>query len=78
MEELRAIELLRQVLLGEKPLELSTKPTYNPTQATFTPTRATKERLVNGELIGSKRNNIQSAARKRVQQLINAQLCKDA
>ena len=52
MEELRAIKLLLQVLLGETPLELSTKPM--PTQ-----TQATNKRLVNGELIGSKRNNIQ-------------------
>ena len=43
-----------------------------------TPTQATKKRLVNGELIGSKRNNIQPASHKRVQQLIDAQLCKDA
>ena len=71
MEELRAIKLLRQVLLGEKPLELSTKPM--PTQ-----TQATKKRLVDGELIGSKRNNIQPASRKQVQQLIDAQLCKYA
>ena len=55
MEELRAIKLLCQVLLGEKPLELSTKPTSTPTQAT-------KKRLVDGELIGSKRNNIQPAS----------------
>ena len=39
---------------------------------------ATKKRLLDGELIGSKRNNNQPASRKRVQQLIDAQLCKDA
>ena len=71
MEELSAIKLLRQVLLGEKPLELSHK-------AMSTLSHATKKRLVDGELIGSKRNNIQPASRKRVQQLIYAQLCKDA
>ena len=57
MEELRAITLLRQVLLGEKPLKLSNKPMSTPTQAT-------KKRLVDGDLIGSKRNNIQTASRK--------------
>ena len=61
MEELSAIKLLRQVLLGDKPLELSNKPMS-------TLAHATKKRLVNGELIGSKRNNIQPASRKRVQQ----------
>ena len=71
MEELSAVKLFRQVLLGEKPLELSNKPMSTPTQAT-------KKRLVDGDLIGSKRNNIQPASRKRVQQLIDAQLCKDA
>ena len=71
MEELSAIKLLRQVLLGEKPLEISHKPMS-------TLAHATKKRLVDGELIGSKRNNIQPASRKQVQQLIDAQLCKDA
>ena len=61
MEELSAIKLLRQVLLGEKPLELSNKPMSTQTQAT-------KKRLVDGELIESKRNNIQPASRKQVQQ----------
>ena len=54
MEELSAIKLLRQVLLGEKPLELSNNPIH-------TLAHATKKRLVDGELIGSKRNNIQPA-----------------
>ena len=71
MEELSAIKLLRQVLLGDKPIELANKPMS-------TIAHATKTRLVNGELIRSKRNSIQPASRKRVQKLIDSQLVKDS
>ena len=71
MEELSAIKLIRQVLLGDKPLEPANKPMS-------TLAHATNTRLVNGELIESKRNSIQPASHTRVQQLIYAQLVKDS
>ena len=78
MEELQAIKLLRQVLLGENPLKLTTKPTLTPTTQQSSPkSHATKKRVVNGEIIGSKHNTIKSASRTRVQQLIDAQLQED-
>ena len=78
MEELQSIKLLRQVLLGEKPLKLTIKPTLTTaTQQSSPKSHAKKRRVVNGETIGSKHNNIKTASRKCVQQLIDAQLRKD-
>ena len=78
VEELQSIKLLRQVLLGEKPLNLTTKPTLTPATQKYSPkSHATNKRVVNGEIIGSKHNNIKSASRTRVQQLIDAQLRED-
>ena len=77
MEELQAIKRLRQVLLGQKPLKLTTKPTLTTaTQQSSPKIHSTKSRVVNRDIIGSKHNSIKSASRKRVQQLIDAQLRK--
>ena len=77
MEELQAIKLLLQVLLGNNPLKLTAKPTLTTATQQFSPkSHATNKRVENGKIICSNLNNIKPASCKRVQQIIDTQLRK--